>query len=179
MDIYSLLKKDHVEVNDLLDELIALNDDDDDDYRGVVIEQISKALIPHARAEESVLYNSIRSISSDNSVVMQSYKEHLEAEALLRTLQVKDKLPLNWKSTAIKLKDALEHHISEEEGKVFTEARKLFSQDEAKMMGDAFEKLKAKIAEEGFMKNSFDLVANLMPPRFLEKLKNLKPSANM
>ena len=172
MDIYTLLENDHVEVKELLDELLAL--DNDDDYRMVLIQQIEKALIPHSRAEESVFYNSIRALKSDTSDVMHSYKEHAEAETYLRALQVKEKADLDWKATAQKLKTALEHHIAEEEGKIFEEGRSLFSDEEARMMGDAFEELKGKVETEGVLKTSFDMVVNLMPPRFIEKIRGLK-----
>lgn len=172
MDIYTLLKNDHDEIKDLLNELIKL--DDKDSYRSVLVEQIKSALIPHARAEESVFYNAIRAVKSDKSDVMHSYKEHMEAETLLRTLQLKDSTDMDWKATAIKLKGALEHHIAEEEGKIFNEARSIFNQDEVNMMGDAFEKLKAKVSQEGFLKTSFDMVINLMPPRFVEQMRHLR-----
>lgn len=172
MDIYTILKNDHAEVKVLLDELIALNSDDD--YRMVLIEQIEKTLIPHVRAEESILYNSIRALRSDTSNIMHSYKEHAEAETYLRALQVKDKADLDWKSTAKKLRTCLDEHIQEEEGNIFTEAKSLFSDDEANMMGAAFEELKAKVEKEGFLKTSFDMVVNLMPPRFIEKVRGLK-----
>ncbi len=174
MDIYSVLKTDHEKVKELLNELIAL--DSEDDYRNVLIDQIKSELIPHSRAEESVFYNSIRAVGSDNSKVMHSFKEHMEADALLGALQVKDKTDMDWKETAIKLKEALEHHIQEEEGKIFMEARKMFSEDEAQMMGKAFNKLKLEVKDHGFLKGSFDLIVNLMPPRFVNQLKGINES---
>lgn len=171
MKIYEILRQDHEKLKDSLNELINLREDDN--YREVLIEKIRGELIPHSRAEESVFYNSIRAAASDNSKVMHSFQEHLEAEGLLRTLQFKDKTDLDWKETAIKLKEAIEHHIQEEEDEVFTQARGIFSEDEATMMGEAFQKLKGEVEEHGFVKNSFDLVVNLMPPRFVDKLKGL------
>ncbi len=171
MEIYESLKRDHLEVRDLLNELVGLNKDDDFHY--VLVDQIANALIPHARAEESVLYNSIRALKSDTSSIMSSYKEHMEAESLLRMLQVKDRANLDWKDTALKLQQALLKHIQEEETKVFDEARGIFSSQEASMMNEAFLKMKGQVVQQGFMKNSFDLVANLMPPKFIEKIKKL------
>ena len=171
MDIYTALKNDHEELKGLLSELLEL--DKDDDYRNVVIDQVKNHLVPHSRAEESVFYNAIRAVGSDNSNVMHSYKEHMEAEALLRGLQVKDITNSDWKTTAQNLKTALEHHIAEEEGKVFSEAKTMFSEEEAEMMGKAFLQLKEKVAKEGFLKNSFDMVVNLMPPRFVDQIRNL------
>lgn len=170
MDIYSILKNDHEEVKSLLNELIAL--DEDDSYRTVLVTQIEQALIPHVRAEESIFYNSIRALS-DQTEVMHSFKEHMEAETLLRGLQFKEGVKMDWKSTAIKLKDALEHHMKEEEGKIFSEAKKIFSEEDARMMGDAFVSMKAQVSKQGLMKNSFDMIVNLMPPRFVEKMRNL------
>lgn len=171
MDIYSLLKKDHIAINEIITELIKL--DEKDDYRDVLLEQLKVELIPHSRAEETVFYNSIRALGSDKWDVMHSFKDHMEAEALFRTLQLKETTHFSWKDTAIKLKEALDHHIAEEEGQVFTEARKMFSQEEAEMMGTAFLKLKTDVQKQGLVKNSFDAVVNLMPPRFVNKVKGL------
>jgi len=175
MDIYPLLKNDHEEVISMLDELISLNDDDD--YHDVLVEQIAGALIPHSRAEESVFYNTLRAVK-ENSKVMHSFAEHAEAEALLRALQVKDRVNMNWKKTAIKLRDALFHHIAEEESTLFEEARACISNTEAESIGEAFKKLKSEIEKEGFVSTSLDMVINLMPPRFIESIRHLKsPSA--
>lgn len=172
MEIYEAIKNDHIKVKGLFEELLALNKDDD--YHMILVQQIADDLIPHARAEEAVFYNSIRALSDDNSKVMHSFKEHMEAEALLRTLQVKDRMDFDWKSTARKLQEALLNHIQEEESVVFSQARKMFSTEEAIKMGEAFEKMKKEIQGRGFMKNTFDLVKNLMPPTFLDKINNLK-----
>lgn len=61
---------------------------------------------------------------------------------------------------------ALEHHIQEEEGKIFVLARSILTDHEAEQIGRAFVALKPKIREEGIMKTTFDLIVNLMPPRF-------------
>jgi hemerythrin-like domain-containing protein len=102
---------------------------------------------------------------------MHGFREHMEAEAMLRSLQAMDKVDASWKETAWKFKEAIEHHIQDEEGRLFTVAKQLFTQTEAVAMAETFEALKPKIKEEGFMKNTLDMVANLMPPRFSQKFK--------
>lgn len=170
MDIYNALIKDHEELKTMLKELIAL--DDNDQYREVLIDNISTLLMSHARAEESVLYNSIRAIS-DSEKVMHGYKEHMEAEAGLRKLQLKDLTGTNWTTAAQDLLESLTHHIAEEESDIFAEARKIFSDEEAQQMGHAFLTLQNEVKNQGALKNSFDMVVNLMPPRFVDKIKNL------
>ena len=104
---------------------------------------------------------------------MHGYQEHMEAETLLRTLQAADKIDAAWKQTAQKLKKALEHHIEEEEGKIFNVAQHLFTEEEAVMMAEAFEQLKPEVREEGFLRTTIDMVANLMPPRFAASLRTM------
>lgn len=169
-DIYQCLVNDHDDLKSMLAELLTL--DENDDYREVLIENISTLLMSHARAEESVFYNSIRAVS-DSDIVMHGYKEHMEAEAVLRKLQLKEVTGTDWTTAAKDLQKALLHHISDEESDIFDEARKIFSQEEARQMGEAFLELQEKIRDQGALKNSFDMIVNLMPPRFVEKLRSL------
>lgn len=171
MEIYDLLRQDHTEVKSMLNDLIKL--DQNDEYRFILMQEIKNALIPHSRAEESVFYNAIRAVDADKSVVAHSYQEHLEAETMLRTLLVKDKTNLDWRSTAKKLQQALEHHISEEEGRVFAEARKIFTPQEAESIGQAFEKLKPTFVGDGVVKNTIDIVINMLPPRLANGIRGL------
>jgi len=170
MNIYEALKKDHIEVLDLMDELIALKDDDD--YREVLVQQISDALIPHSRAEESVFYNTLRAVDAPKKEVFHGFKEHMEAETLLKTLQAKDKLNMEWKSVAKKLKDALSHHINEEETEIFSIAKEAFTAEEADVMGEAFLELKPKVKEQTSLGKSADMVINLLPPRLASKIRD-------
>lgn len=170
MDIYKALENDHKELRNLLSELVEL--EEKDSYREVLIENIGKLLSSHSRAEESVLYNSMRAIG-DSELVMHSYKEHMEAEALLKKMELKEVTGADWTKTAMELRDALLHHIDQEEHDIFAEAHKMFSAEESKQMGEAFLKLQSEIRDQGFVKNSFDLVVNLMPPRFVDKVKSI------
>lgn len=163
MLIYDALKKDHVKVLGLIDELIAL--DDKDEGRDALVQEIRDTLIPHSRAEEKLFYNSIRALDADSGKVMRGFSEHVAAETMLRSLQVTEKVNLGWKKIAVSLRDALTHHIKEEETELFALAKKVLSTEEAEQIGVAFERLKPEIKEEGFMKTTMEMISNLMPPR--------------
>src|SRR4051812_42423759 len=105
MSIYDALKKDHRKVEELLNELVML--EENSGRAPELISEIRDELVPHSRAEESVFYNSLRSLDQAKDIVMHGYKEHLEAETLLRTLQAKSKIDLDWKKTANDLRLAL------------------------------------------------------------------------
>jgi hemerythrin-like domain-containing protein len=169
MSIYEILKQDHETVKGLLRELLSLTQNNIEE-RHRIIDEIRDELIPHARAEEAVFYNALRSLNGHKGEIMHAYKEHLEAETHLRTLQLMDKVGVDWKNTTEKLKESLEHHIEEEETNIFAIAKQALTHEEAEMIGDAFQALKPKVQQEGFMKNTLDMVINMMPPRFTSKL---------
>lgn len=171
MDIYKNLKKDHDDVKSLLTELLSLREDDD--YRFILIQTIATELIAHARAEEAIFYNTLRAMDADNGLVMHSYKEHMETEGLLRLLQTQDKINLDWKDTAKKLQKELEHHIQEEETKIFSTAQNVLSDLEAEQIGNGFVKLKEEYKAKGAVMNTAEMLLNLLPPRFASKVHNL------
>jgi hemerythrin superfamily protein len=174
MQIYEALKNDHDKVKMLLNQLIMMEEGSENNAD--LIRQIHDELIPHSRAEEAVFYNSLRTVDMAKDEVMHGYKEHMEAEALLRFLQMKEKVDLDWKSTAKKLKEALEHHIREEEGKIFSLAKQIFTEEEARQFAVAFEEMKPQIKEESFMGTTMELVKNLMPPKYSGSLRGISSS---
>lgn len=174
MTIYDELKKDHQKVLGLLDKLIAA-EKSDPKARESLVKQIRDELLPHARAEEAVLYNSIRSVPTAQGILGHAYREHLEAESLLRGLQVSDAVNVSWVGGAKKLKEALTHHIAEEEGEIFSAAKKLFTEEEAEAMAEVFNKMKPLVKEQSFMGSSLDLVVNLMPERLREPFSKWTP----
>jgi len=175
MLIYEVLKKDHDKVKELLERLVHSQDASSEE-RGSLIEQIRDELIPHSRAEERVFYNALRSIDMAHDMATHGYKEHVEAETLLRTLQAMDVVNMDWTNTAKKLKDAVEHHIQEEETKFFDAAKQLFIEEEAQAMGEAFNQLKPKIREGNIVQSTVDLIANLMPARFAAPFREMTSS---
>ncbi len=177
MNIYDVLKKDHVKVLGLLDKLIGA-EKSDPKMRETLVKQIRDELLPHARAEEAVLYNSIRGIPTAEGVVGHAYREHMEAESLLRGLQVTDAVNLSWVGGAKKLKEALQHHIAEEEGKIFSAAKKLFTEEEAEAMAEVFNKMKPIVKEQSFMGSSLDLMVNLMPERLRDTFSKWSPMSS-
>lgn len=170
MQIYQALKSDHDKLKNLLNQLVALGSDEDEKL-AQLLEEIRDEFIPHSRAEESVFYNSLRMVDTARDLALHSLEEHMEAESLFRTLQFKELTDMDWKQTAEKFKHAVEHHIQEEEAKVFNAAKQLFTVQEAEMMADAFERLKPEVREGSFVQNTLDLIANLMPPRFAASMR--------
>lgn len=169
MQIYEALKQDHEKVRQLLNQLVNLNENNQKE-KSRLVALIRDELVPHSRAEEAVFYNSLRLLDESKSLAMHGYKEHLEAESLLRALQLQDAVNMKWKDTAIKLQEVLEHHIQDEEEEMFPVAQGLFTSEEAVVMNEAFQKMKPEIKEEGFMMNTVEMIKNMMPPRLADAI---------
>jgi hemerythrin superfamily protein len=172
MLIYDALKRDHDNLKGLLEELVNAADSDDR-TRKRLIEQVRDEMVPHARAEEKVLYDSLRTIDVAKDLVMHSFGEHAEAEALLRSLQMMEFVRADWTKTARQLQQSVEHHIREEEGKIFSACRQLFIDEEARAMAEVFERLKPEAREGSFVQNTLDMIANMMPQRFAGPFRNI------
>ena len=170
MEIYEALITDHRKLQDTLDRLVALNEGDEE-TRHELIQQVRDELIPHSRAEEAVFYNSIRAINTAQDLAWHGYEEHMMAEGLLRTLQGADKINAEWKAIANKLRDALNHHIKEEEEEMIPVAQQLFTKEEAEVMAEAFEEMKPEVRESGIMQTTLDMIANIMPARLAAPLR--------
>lgn len=172
MNILSALHKDHETIKDLLDRLTQ-DGGVELEQRMALVEDIREVLIPHLRAEEAVFYNSLRIVGDVKVNLNQEYWEHVEVETLLHALRVKDKLNVDWLSTAMKLKDAVERHVKEEESKIFPLAKRYFTKQEINKLGKAFMKLKPQIKEEGTLQTSVEMLTNVMPQRFVPESKSL------
>ena len=72
MQIYDALMKDHRKVEGLLANLVTIKDGDFK-RRDELVQKIRDELIPHARAEEAVFYNSIRAVDTAKDLVWHGY----------------------------------------------------------------------------------------------------------
>lgn len=171
MHICEALRKDQTELRELITQLMEL-EDEDIERRNELVQQLGDLLVPHARAEEAVLYNSLRMIEAAKDLAMECYRHHMEVEGLLRMLQVQDMANFNWRETADRLQSALVDHISNEESAVFSATESLFTDEEAEAMAEVFEEIKGTTSEKGFIGTTLDMMTNLMPPRFTDTIRD-------
>lgn len=171
MQIYEALINDHRKVQDLMKQLVNLREGDEE-MRHELVAKVRDELIPHSRAEEAVFYNSIRAVNTAQDLVWHGYEEHMLAEGLLRSLQVAEKIDMEWKNLALKLQQALNHHIEEEEIRIIPVAKHLFTEREAEVMCEAFEDLKPEVKDGGLVQNTLDIIANMMPTRLAAPLRS-------
>lgn len=141
MDIYKALKKDHEEVKNMLEQL------SDTTERAVktrqqMLQRLREELTAHSRAEEEVFYSALRENDETRSDVLEGEQEHHMVDVLLQELSELDVSDERWTAKMTVLKEQVEHHVEEEEGELFSEAKKVLSKEQAAQLAEAFEQHK-------------------------------------
>ena len=151
MTIYDEIHLDHLKLIGLIDKLLNMPDHGDEQYRTNLIHDIRDEFLPHARAEERILYNAMQMRKVRAALLRSAFKQHREAEKQLRTLLIKDDIDADWRQPAENLRDILAQHIREEEMQLFPLARQIFSNEECSRMSGAFVELKGEIRDGSIM----------------------------
>lgn len=172
MLIYDALKKDHRDLQDLL-KLMETTLEDTAALRMELLTRLRALLIPHIQAEESVLYETLKEINETEDLALEACEEHHAIELLLRELEAIEPSDGRWRAKLATLKENLDHHITQEQTEMFENARQVLAPDEARMMAEAFFRLKADIMRGSSLQNALDKITQLLPPRFSHRFSQL------
>ena len=146
MEITEALKADHEKLKSLI---ATVNDSEDAGEIETAFTEFAELLAKHAKAEEKVVYDALIG-TSDEEVekdAYEGYTEHFLADSLLKKLKAGvDPTGPEWKAEAQVMQEILEHHIEEEEDKIFEDVEDNFEDDQREAMGTEFARLKETIA---------------------------------
>lgn len=148
-EIYALLKSDHRSIKMLLKQLDETSEKAMK-KRESLLKQLKLVLVPHARAEELVLYNRLKmsKVREADVLAFEGYEEHAIVDRLMEQLEVTVPNDKRWAALIAVAKESLEHHIQEEEAHLFAKARKSFDRKTAFEMSEEFLELKAQFLKE-------------------------------
>lgn len=144
-DILDKLRQEHDEVEDLLKNLV---DSQNGTERKSLLRRIKAALVPHVRAEEKIVYNSVIALKGKHHVQAgeEGYLEHGLADKLLATLgKITSATSPEFSAAAKVLKELVHHHVQEEERNIWPDVRDNFSYEERLEMERRFEAAKKKV----------------------------------
>ena len=119
-DATTLLKADHKLVAGLFADFEITNNKN---IKKQLVEQICKELSIHAQVEEEIFYPAVQKALKDHELVPEATVEHATLKDLIA--QVKDMEPVgDMYDAKIKvLSEYVKHHVKEEEGEMFPEAK--------------------------------------------------------
>ncbi|WP_374073471.1 hemerythrin domain-containing protein [Bdellovibrio bacteriovorus] len=145
MLIYELLKNDHREVKKMFEKIKDCLEDEDLSKAETIFDTLKTELAAHAKAEEEVFYEPLRIASRDEEgedLAWEGNEEHHVISLLLNELSRMDVDDKDWKAKLTVLSEIVDHHVEEEEGEIFKEAKKCFSDEEAREIAKNMEELK-------------------------------------
>ncbi|MDZ8227339.1 MULTISPECIES: hemerythrin domain-containing protein [unclassified Nostoc] len=107
--------------------------------------QIYIALNLHARTEEIVFYPALRDYEQTEQYVEEAEEEHEEVSVILEEIKALKPTDPEFKEKMSELKEAVEHHVEEEESEIFSAVRECMSAEELTELGQEFQETKAKL----------------------------------
>jgi hemerythrin-like domain-containing protein len=144
-DIYTKLKNDHEAVTHVLQRLLEMKTGTTNTgLRQTLFSELKHSLIQHSEAENEVFYAPLREHSETRDLIRDGQKEHQRIESLLNELDRLEKDEAQWGAQLHTLKGIIEHHVHEEEEKVFPKARNIFTAQQAQELGQQFAQAKAR-----------------------------------
>src|SRR5215217_3715623 len=134
MDALTLLKNDHDKVKKLLTELESTTERAEK-KRSELFSTIKGELTVHEIIEEEIFYPELKAHPKAKDIVLEGYEEHHVVDLLMGELESLDVTDQTWGAKAVVMKENVEHHIEEEEGEMFKQARQVFDKQELDDLG--------------------------------------------
>ena len=113
--------------------------------RTQLLETLTGELNVHELIEEKVLYPALKSHPQAREIVLEGYQEHHVADVLVKELRELASDDEKWGAKFKVLKENIEHHIEEEESRMFRTARVILSRDELNDLGMRMKALKTEL----------------------------------
>ncbi len=153
-DAIALLKQDHQEVKDMLEELTEMGERAAK-RRMDLAQKIALALKAHMQIEERIFYPSFKEAAAkkeDQKLYYEAVEEHHAADVVLADVLKADPSSLSFGGKVKVLKELVEHHVEEEEKTMFPHARKVMSKEELQALGVEMADTRASIINGGLGK---------------------------
>ncbi len=145
-DAFALLTSDHKLVKSLFKEFESLKGQGDDDQKATLVETICNELTVHAQIEEEIFYPALREAIDDEDIMDEADVEHASAKQLIAQLEQLQVGGDHYDATVTVLAEYIDHHVKEEEGEMFSKARK--ADIDSAALGEEMAVRKAELKEE-------------------------------
>jgi hypothetical protein len=147
MNAITMLEEDHAKMRKLLDELESTTE------RGVktraeLFSTIKGELTVHEIIEEEIFYPELKAHPKAKDIVLEGYEEHHVVDLVMKELEETPVDDESWGAKAKVMKENVEHHMEEEEGEMFKQARSVFDRTELDDLGDRMEARRQSAKEE-------------------------------
>jgi len=118
-----MLKEDHAKVKKAFKEFETVDRSDTETCRQLV-QTVCEDLKVHTTLEEEIFYPAVREAIEDEDIMNEASVEHETAKMLIEQLENMEPDDPNYYATFTVLGEYVMHHVKEEEGEMFPEAKK-------------------------------------------------------
>jgi iron-sulfur cluster repair protein YtfE (RIC family) len=145
MDAIQFLKQQHEEAKKMFGRIEQAGAGE----RGQLWAKLSPELKAHEQNEEQHLYGPVAREAAGRDATLAEWESHhqkevREAEALIRKIDGANPSDQSWLAQVRELKSALEHHIQEEEGKIWPRIRQVWDAGKLEQAGRQMEATKGQ-----------------------------------
>jgi RNA binding exosome subunit len=139
VNVFDHLIKEHDQAKQLMEQL-------KEKPRKRDFEQLKQALEQHIGGEEKVVYKAMDKHPELHAHVLESIEEHRVVKRLLNEISRLEPREEKWQAKFKVLKEAVEHHVEEEEGSIFPEARELMDGEKAEELDSKYSEAEKRLA---------------------------------
>jgi iron-sulfur cluster repair protein YtfE (RIC family) len=135
-DAIALLKTDHATVKKMFEKEGKLTKKDSE-KKASLFNQIKAALEVHAAIEEEIFYPAVKKARSEHvkDEVREAYEEHKQIKSLLAQVSSITPADETYDMKIKVLKEDVEHHVKEEEGEMFPDAKRFLGESRLVELG--------------------------------------------
>lgn len=142
------LKKNHKVIQHLVTEIEKILNNKSDANKKVLFLELKKELVTHSKAEEQTYYKELVKNEKSKDIVKEGQEEHAIISTLLEQMSLLDCNTDDWKAKFTVLKEQIEHHVKEEEGKMFKKSEGVLSHEASEKIKENFIQKKKEIKSE-------------------------------
>ncbi len=147
MNALELLKHDHDRMKRMLSDLEGLGEGARA-RRRQLFEKAHKELAIHEQIEEEILYPTFKEQIRLKDIVLEGYEEHHVVDLVVGEIEMTDVTDETWAAKIKVLKENIEHHVEEEETRMFVKARQIFDREELEEIGRKLQARKRELMRE-------------------------------
>lgn len=140
MNAIELLMQDHKEAASMMDQLETA-DKGGRSAKNIFL-QLKDALTLHTNIEEQIFYPALKNFDETSDMIPESLEEHQEVDEILAEMSELNPGNDDFMDKLTELRNAIEHHVEEEENEMFPKAERLLGQTRLQEMGRQMQQMK-------------------------------------
>jgi hemerythrin-like domain-containing protein len=149
MDAIQLLKQEHEKAKQMFQQIRSASAAE----RGPLWVTLRPELKAHEQMEETALYSPVAEQAGSNDQTLRDWLEHhhrevTELEGLIQQISGLDATSDQWMQKVSTLQQTLEHHIQEEEGKIWPRIQEVWDRGKLDQAGQQMERMKRQLVSQ-------------------------------